>query len=286
MRKNKKNLLMILASCIVILMIVLFLLLQKNEGHSNIVEQSLHNTVVSIQKKLNQPINYIKSFFKDQQQVAQLIDENNKLKQQVIQQNTLTQENQRLFLENKKLQSALNYRIDDQQVEKIGVNIIANNPMSFHKEIMIDRGEKDGLQVGMPILNSQGIIGEIITLGQHTATVKLLTSGEEQYHISVMLIVDDKIYFATIKKFDYKTQKFILSNVPLSAEIPKDTLVVTSGLSDKYPKGLIIGKLDELQINQYGLEKEGTVTPNTNYQELTPLYVVKYNKNSVVNEND
>ena len=56
--------------------------------------------------------------------------------------------------------------------------VVGRDPANWWRTVQIDLGSADGLQVNLPVMTSQGLVGRVYAVGQHRALVVLVGSAE------------------------------------------------------------------------------------------------------------
>ncbi len=72
--------------------------------------------------------------------------------------------------------------------DRVTASIIGSSPSNFDQRVEIDRGLVDGIRVGMPVINSAGLVGKITNVFPETAIVMLVT--DPQYHVPVKVVAE------------------------------------------------------------------------------------------------
>ncbi len=179
----------------------------------------------------------------------------------------LGRENKKLLEENKKLRNTLQaYKIphasdtvnrdtltyvtpDSLQVRKFvyePVNFIHNSVHKLNNYLMIDKGSNDSIFQDMGLINSQGIVGIVINTSKNYGwAMSLLNSNIK---ISAMLKHSQQMGTAEWDGQDYRFG--ILSDIPAHSEVNKGDTIVTSGYSQVFPEGILIGTVEDVTLNE------------------------------------
>ena len=179
----------------------------------------------------------------------------------------LGRENNKLLEENKKLRNALQYHRnkyphdttrqdtltyvtrDSLQVRKFiyePVNFIHNSVHKPNNYLMIDKGSKDSIFQDMGLINSQGVIGIVINTSKNYGwAMSLLNSNIK---ISAMLQQTQQMGTAEWDGQDYRYG--ILSDIPAHSEVNKGDTIVTSGYSQVFPEGVLLGRVEEVTLKE------------------------------------
>ena len=79
--------------------------------------------------------------------------------------------------------------------KRVTASIIGSSPSNYDQRVEIDRGSVDGIRVGMPVINSAGLVGKITNVFPETAIVMLVT--DPQYHVPVKVVAEVRATPAT-----------------------------------------------------------------------------------------
>jgi len=130
--------------------------------------------------------------------------------------------------DNKRLREILSLqRMSDS--ESISANVISRKTGSFWKQIILNKGARDGVEIGSYVVGPGGLLGRVHNTSLFTSSVKLLTSPESKVGVWVEriqrhgLLVGTgsdypKVFFYN-KDIDIKVGDFILSS-PASTLLP------------------------------------------------------------------
>ena len=168
---------------------------------------------------------------------ARLQEQQFLLEAQIQQLSSLENENSQLreLLNASKLQTYNNHRVLVAQVLTIN-----SNP--FDQEIVIDKGNNDGVYVGQPIVDAGGLIGQIVAVNAVTSRALLVTSTN-----SAVPTENTRNGIRAIAAGDGAVTTLSLVYVPNTEDIQVGDLFTTSGLGTKFPKGYIVGKVISIE---------------------------------------
>lgn len=136
-----------------------------------------------------------------------------------------------LKVENQRLRLLLNSPLRTDEYKKIAEVLTAETDI-YRQQIVINQGKKDGAYVGQPVIDEKGVIGQIISVGENTSRVLLLT--DVTHSIPVQVLRND---VRVIASGTGHTDELSLDNVPRSVDIEKGDLLVTSGLGGRFLEG-------------------------------------------------
>jgi rod shape-determining protein MreC len=185
--------------------------------------------------------------------------------QELLSQNTRLQA---LAQENDSLRALLNLKAKANYDLKVA-NILSRDLLNQNL-LVIDVGESDGAVPGQAVVVNDGvIIGKIIEVRADASVVRLLTDGLSKVAVNI----GDSQNVAGVLT-GLLGLGMNLSYIPQEQVINKGDLVLTSGLNEKIPAGLVIGKVEEVKFSQEELFKQATVSPLLDYSTLFLVAVI------------
>ncbi len=171
-------------------------------------------------------------------------------------------------VENQRLRLLLNSPLRQDEYKKLAQVISAEND-NYHQQLVINQGSKDGAFIGQPVINENGVVGQIISTGTHTSRVLLIT--DVSHSIPVQVLRNGTRMIATgIGHSDELT----LDNVPRSTDIKVGDLLVTSGLSGRFPEGFPVATVEKIERNHQNYFAMITAKPQANIASLRDVLLV------------
>jgi rod shape-determining protein MreC len=172
------------------------------------------------------------------------------------------------FLENQRLKQLLDLR---KQIlhETIACRVIARDAGTWYKTIILDKGKKQGISAGMPVVNAYGVVGRIIECDDCTSRVLLITDANS----SIGGITQDMRIAGLIEGDG--TDLCLFNLLSKKEELQLGATVVTSGLSRIFPKGLKIGMITEIMDSDDGLYKIAKVKLSADINKLEEVLVIE-----------
>lgn len=174
-------------------------------------------------------------------------------------------------IEDLKKELKLDNVLSDKKV--IYASIIKRSPNYWYDIITINKGYKDGVEKGDAILDNNSLVGEVVIVNKRTSEVKLISNNSKNY-ISAKFNYNGKDYYGIIKKYSILKNEFYLENVIGDFKDIKGINVVTSGLSNNMPSGLLIGQIKEIKSDKYNLSYNIVLSPNTDFNDIRIVKVV------------
>jgi len=168
-------------------------------------------------------------------------EENLRLKQQVLLLQRRVQKLAAMSAENVRLRELLNS--SDLLDESVRVaEIIGVDPDPVRHEIIINHGDDQGVRKGMPVLDAEGLMGQVIEVGPFTSRVILVTDAT--HAIPVQL---NRNGMRAIAVGSGSLNRLVLTYVPDTADIEEGDLLISSGLGQRFPEGYPVATVSRVE---------------------------------------
>lgn len=178
---------------------------------------------------------------------SQLVDENRALREALLLAQVRLNRMSALSAQNDRLKQLL----DAQNELGLGVQLaqLINIDLDpYRHRIVLDAGAAQLIEVGQPVLDAHGIMGQIVEVLPHTSVAMLVT--DPTHAIPVMI---ERTGLRTIAYGTGSIDRLQLPNVPMSADIKVGDLLVTSGLGGRFPVGFPVGEILEISNDESGM---------------------------------
>lgn len=175
-------------------------------------------------------------------------------------------------IENYKKELELKNTLTDKNI--INASLIKRSMAYWYDTITIDKGSKSGIKVGYAAVNNNGLIGKVIKVNKNSSEIKLLSAKKLDNYISAMFIYNDNSYFGLIDGYDKLKNELHMKNVIGDFDDINDIYVTTSGLSDSFSKGIVIGKINRVVKGKYGISNDIYITPLSNFNDVSVVSVI------------
>ena len=174
---------------------------------------------------------------------AQLVSEKEYLEGKLIELKARLQTYNNLVLENQKLTQLLNasYTIPQHQIKLAHVKSISQSRLK--KQVIIDKGRKDGVRIKQLVVGSDGVVGQITQVTPLYSTVLLVTDPTQ--HMPVKNVRNG--IRGITKGLATNERGMIVEFVPLDSDVKLGDIFVTSGIGTTYPPGYIVGEVSKIE---------------------------------------
>ncbi len=189
-------------------------------------------------------------------------------------QTKLEAENLELSQENKELQEYLNFFSDkkNQKYLLARVSLQENflDAAKYGQDLVINKGAQDGLKPDLVVLDSQGlVVGKVLEVKDHSSRVCLLTNNTCKLAVTILnsnrtIGVSGGELGLTVKV------NFVGQTEPVSV----GDIIVTSGLEENIPSGLVLGKISQISDQENDVWQSINVEPLVNFNSLKIVSVI------------
>ncbi len=175
--------------------------------------------------------------------------------------------------ENKKLKDYFNWqetkeynllltRIISREIN-FGLNIQEQN-------LIIDKGKNHGLVVGLAVISENGsVVGKITAVKESSAQICLITSRD--CRLAATILNNDRSVGLSDGELGLTVS---LNMIPQTEEIKIGDIVISSGLSEYIPHGLVIGRVNKVEKKSNEIWQEAIIEPAVSFTNLNILAVV------------
>lgn len=168
---------------------------------------------------------------------ADLIAENERLRAEALLAKRKLQKLAALTEQNVRLRELLNSsELLDEKV--LVAELIGIDPNAFSQRILIDKGERDGVFLGQPVLDATGLMGQVVEVMPFTSRVLLITDVSHSLPVQV-----NRNGLRAIASGTGNSDWLELRHVSDTADIRVDDIIVSSGLGQRFPAGYPVGRV-------------------------------------------
>lgn len=161
-----------------------------------------------------------------------------------------------------RLTGLLAYTTNIDNQEFVTADVIAVDQSSIARSIIINRGTRDGVTVGMPVTTDLGLVGRIIKVSSNAAQVQLI--NDENSSVSSRL----QTTRAEGSIIGQASGVLRMTFIDLDENIVENDLVITSGLGGNFPPDIVIGQVTSIRQFEFELFQEAEVRSLVDFDTL------------------
>jgi rod shape-determining protein MreC len=166
-----------------------------------------------------------------------------------------------------RIAALLEYTRARQGEEYVVADVIGRDISAFTRVIFLNRGARDGLTEGMPVVTEKGLVGRVTQVSANASQVLLIT---------------DPVSAVNARLLNSRAEGSVqgqsgglrMTYIDLNASIQEGDTVITSGLGGNFPEGIIIGQVTSIRQFQFELFQETEVRSLNEFERLENVLVI------------
>lgn len=158
-----------------------------------------------------------------------------------------------------------------QQYTMIAAKVINNSIAGLDNYFTLNVGARDGIEEGLGVIQTDGIMGVIIDVSQRYSRGISLLHRDSKISVSIQR----NHFFGTLSWSGGDPKKAKLSDIPKHADLVVGDLIVTSGFSALFPQGITVGKITNFELRQGSNFYDIDVELSNDLSHAHYVYVIK-----------
>jgi rod shape-determining protein MreC len=159
--------------------------------------------------------------------------------------------------------------------EPVTGRLIALSPTVWFSDVMIDVGSSDGVQEHDPVVNGQGLVGEVTAVTGGTSKVKLISDHSSAISVKVVPAGIQGIVKPTIGE----PGRLVLQYLNSDKHVHKGEAVVTAGwrteeIEARFPPNIPVGEVTHASLDEQEAQGRSLVRPYAELRNLGTLQVL------------
>ena len=167
-----------------------------------------------------------------------------------------------------RLAQLLDYKSTAANQEFVAANVINIDQTGLRRSITINRGTRDGIAIGMPVVTDQGLVGRVLDISANAARVLLITDRDS----AVSARLQSSRVEGSLR--GQLSGNLRLTMVPPGDSVAVGDLVLTSGLGGNFPADIVIGVVASSRQFEFELFQEAEVTSFNSFETLEIVLVM------------
>lgn len=176
--------------------------------------------------------------------------------------------------ENIRLKSALGYQ-GGAAFALVSARVIGRSPSNWWSTVVIDKGSADSLQEEMAVVTPDGLVGKVVNLSDHSASVLLVS--DENCKVAGTVEGTKEQGIVRVEVRGQRTSNSIQPTMTLNflsrfAPLRAGQKVFTSGAGSIYPPGIPIGQIVEFKSRE--LDGQAIIEPSVDIAALADVFII------------
>ena len=256
----------------VLQVLCIFLIVQYSQYH----QAAFGGTANQFTGKINQQYDKVEYYFQLKRTNDSLLKANEALYNQLAANYNLPDTNIRQRLDTMRMDSIIQYR----KFTYLSAKVVSNSLTSQSNFIVMQSANVPKMRIGMGVVGpNNGVIGVITDISGEFAVVMSLMHKDSR--ISGKLLKTGET--GTIA-WDGKFPNLVtLTGIPKSTKVAKGDSIITSGFSTIFPKGLLLGRIEEVYLETATNNFKIVVHTAANFYNLEYAYAIENVQQETIN---
>jgi rod shape-determining protein MreC len=263
----------LMITIIVVIILLVVLIVTAGENNMSGTESFVGSVFTPVQRALYSATEAIGNFFERMFAGTDLQTENLELKARVAELEGQLADYYDIKAENERLSALLNFDSSTQNLELVTARVIGKAEGHWFNTFVIDAGLAQGIEVNMPVVNGDGLVGRVVDVGAGFSRVMAIIDSSSGVSGIVERTRDYGILAGLAGSNDEDAQ-LEMGNLPLDADLMPGDTVITSGLAGIFPKGIAIGEVTEVRPSKDGMRNQAVVTPWVDFEHLEEVSII------------
>lgn len=237
------------------------------------LREAASRVIVPFQNGINQVGTWMSGKLEGFQDVEELAAQNKELEQRVAE---LTEENTRLAQNQEELARLQElYQLDQSysEYDKVAAQVISKDPGNWYDTFVINKGSADGIEKDMNVIAGGGLVGLVAEVETNCATVRSIIDDSSSVSAMTASTSDTCIVSGDLRLMD--EGKLAFSQMSTENAVAVGEQILTSNISDKYLRGILIGYVSEVTEDSNHLTNTGYITPAVDFKHIQEVLVIK-----------
>lgn len=199
--------------------------------------------------------------------LAGLRAENDRLREELQEANRVLRETEGIRAENEVLRELSQLELPGELLtQSVVARVQAGGSSNFDFSVVLNKGADDGIAIGQPVVNLEGLVGHIDAVTSSSATIKLLIDPD--HAVAVRLVTTQ--FVGTAEGRGSGDLKFVSSR----ADGPIEAGEVVITFPNRYPAGLVVGTVARSAAPAVGVGIQTTIAPAVDFERLDFVRVI------------
>jgi rod shape-determining protein MreC len=150
----------------------------------------------------------------------------------------------------------------------VAARVVRRDSTNWYSSVILNKGDRDGIRPEMGVMTSAGIVGRVVKTGPFSSIVLLVTDPHNAITGIIQRSRDEGIVEGTFQG------RARIKYLPLLASIRVGDIVVTSGLTGGFPRGIVIGTVLTMQKEEGELFQSAEIAPQVDLSKLEEVLII------------
>jgi rod shape-determining protein MreC len=152
--------------------------------------------------------------------------------------------------------------------QTLAAQVVGHDASNWYRGLLLDKGERDGVRPDMGVMTPAGVIGRVVKAGPASSVVLLVSDPNNAITGMVQRTRDEGIVEGTVQG------RARLKYLPLLSTVQNGDVVITSGLTGGFPRGVVIGTIRSIEKREGDLFQSAEIEPEVDFTKVEEVLVI------------
>ncbi|MEW6542588.1 MAG: rod shape-determining protein MreC [Nitrospirota bacterium] len=155
-----------------------------------------------------------------------------------------------------------------QELRTVAAQVMGRDATNWYRGLVLNKGERDGIRAEMGVMTPAGVVGRVVKTTPVSSVVLLITDPNNAVTGLIQRTRDEGIVEGTAEG------KARMKYIPLLSTVRPGDVVVTSGLTGGFPKGLAVGTVTRIEKAEGDLFQSAEIVPDVETRKVEEVLVI------------
>jgi len=150
----------------------------------------------------------------------------------------------------------------------VAAQVVGRDATNWYRSVVLDKGERDGIRVEMGVMTPDGVVGRVVKTTPFSSVVLLIIDPNNAVTGLIQRTREEGIVEGTAQG------RARLKYIPLLSTVRIGDVVVTSGLTGGFPRGLAVGTITRIDKAEGDLFQSAEIAPEVDFLKYEEVLVI------------
>lgn len=265
---NREKKIKLIATLFIVLAVLILIFNRALFKLKNFLDRSF----LPVQSKIYESADKVKEIKSAIYSYKNILDENEKLKKENMELKLIATINESIKEENSRLTKLLEMKETNKAVKNLKfARVIFRDANNINSKFYVDLGEKNGIEKNMIVIYNDFLVGRVSEVFENYSMVTMITDSKARISVK-----SSNNLLGIAEGSDSGNAEMYFQPSTFEENLEIDEEIITSGISDIYPEGLRVGKIQEIDKSENNIFKSIKIKPEFESKDLKEVMIYKY----------
>lgn len=265
---NREKKIKLIATLFIVLAVLILIFNRALFKLKNFLDRSF----LPVQSKIYESADKVKEIKSAIYSYKNILDENEKLKKENMELKLIATINESIKEENSRLTKLLEMKETNKAAKNLKfARVIFRDANNINSKFYVDLGEKNGIEKNMIVIYNDFLVGRVSEVFENYSMVTMITNSKARISVK-----SSNNLLGIAEGSDSGNAEMYFQPSTFEENLEIDEEIITSGISDIYPEGLRVGKIQEIDKSENNIFKSIKIKPEFESKDLKEVMIYKY----------